>query len=423
MKSRTVLVKAIASGVAVANIYYAQPVLVEIAHTFGVGPKDVGLVAVAIQVGYALGILFFVPFGDIAERRTLCVGLAAVSVIAMTVCALAPSLLVLGIAGCIAGVTSITAQILIPFAADLATPEKRGRVIAQVQTGVIMGIIFARVAGGFIGGNFGWRTVFWFGAAASAFATIAMWRALPRHQGHNRLTYPQLLASLAPLLREHRGLRVSCALGFCAFATFSAFWTTVPFHLASMGLGPAFVGSLGLTAMIGAFVAVNVGTFADKYGSVATGAFALVMLGIAWTIYWSGANVAWFFVVRDRVCDRHAVKSDLESVAHFRARRFGSESTQHDVHVRDVFRWCGRVVRGCRCVAVVELDGRLCDGLCVHRVRGAGAGTLCRYPRRGPQPPKGTFARGRFVSTRFSRMGSGRTMIGFMNVSFKEACN
>ena len=297
MKSRTVLVKAIASGVAVANIYYAQPVLVEIAHTFGVGPKDVGLVAVAIQVGYALGILFFVPFGDIAERRTLCVGLAAVSVIAMTVCALAPSLLVLGIAGCIAGVTSITAQILIPFAADLATPEKRGRVIAQVQTGVIMGIIFARVAGGFIGGNFGWRTVFWFGAAASAFATIAMWRALPRHQGHNRLTYPQLLASLAPLVREHRGLRVSCALGFCAFATFSAFWTTVPFHLASMGLGPAFVGSLGLTAMIGAFVAVNVGTFADKYGSVATGAFALVMLGIAWTIYWSGANVAWFFVV------------------------------------------------------------------------------------------------------------------------------
>jgi len=297
MTPRTVLVKAIASGVAVANIYYAQPVLAEIAHTFGASPKDVGLVAVAIQVGYALGILFFVPFGDIAERRNLCVALASVSVIALVGCALAPNLFVLAIAGFIAGITSITAQILIPFAADLASDDNRGRVIAQVQTGVIMGIIFARVAGGFIGAHFGWRTVFWFGSGASAIAALAMWRALPVHRGHNKLSYGQLLASLAPLLREHRALRVSCALGFCAFATFSAFWTTVPFHLASMGLGPAFVGSLGLTAMIGAFVAVNVGTFADKYGNVVTGAFALVMLGIAWTIYWSGANVAWFFIV------------------------------------------------------------------------------------------------------------------------------
>jgi MFS family permease len=101
MTPQTVLVKAIASGVAVANIYYAQPVLVEIAHTFGASPKDVGLVAVAIQVGYALGILFFVPFGDIAERRNLCVGLASVSVAALVGCALAPNLFVLAIAGSI----------------------------------------------------------------------------------------------------------------------------------------------------------------------------------------------------------------------------------------------------------------------------------------------------------------------------------
>jgi predicted MFS family arabinose efflux permease len=163
-------------------------------------------------------------------------------------------------------------------------------VVATVQTGLIVGTVYARAAGGLIGAHFGWRTVFWYAAAITVLSTIVLARILPLRKPHSTLTYPQLLRSVITLTKEHPTLRASMGLGFCAFVAFSAFWTTIAFHMKTLGYGSDIVGTLGLTALAGAFVAIPFGTLADKRGTVFTAAIAIAALAVSFIVFLVGAN-------------------------------------------------------------------------------------------------------------------------------------
>src|SRR5471032_1934611 len=249
-----------------------------------------------MQLGYALCILLCVPLGDILERRTLSVALLACATFGLVAMAIAPGVTWLAIAGFVAGAATIVAQVLMPFAADLATPETRGRVVATVQTGLIIGTVYARATGGLIGAHFGWRMVFWFAAGITVISTVVLARILPLRKPHSTLTYPELLRSVVALTKEYPVLRASMGLGFFAFVTFSAFWTTIAFHMKNLGYGSDVVGTLGLTALIGAFVAIPFGSLADKRGTVFTAAIAVIVLAVSFVIFLAGANslVAFF---------------------------------------------------------------------------------------------------------------------------------
>jgi len=292
----TTLILAVAAGIAVANLYYIQPILELIARDLHAGAREAGWISLLMQLGYALGILFCVPLGDILERRTLSVALLACTTFGLVAMALAPGITWLAVAAFAVGTATIVPQVLMPFAADLATPENRGRIVATVQTGLIVGMVYSRAAGGFIGAHFGWRMVFWYAAIITALSTVALTRALPLRKPHSTLTYAQLLRSLVTLTRAHPALRASMGLGFCAFATFSAFWTTIAFHLRTLGYGSDVVGTLGLTALAGAFVAIPFGRLADRRGTVFTAAFAVATLAVTFAIFLIGAHslVAFF---------------------------------------------------------------------------------------------------------------------------------
>jgi predicted MFS family arabinose efflux permease len=263
---RLVLVLAVACGVVVANLYYAQPLLSEIAHSLQVSAGTAGLLITLSQVGYAAGLLFVVPLGDLLERRHLVVGALAVAALALVGCALAPTLPVLAALLLVAGVTSVVAQVLVPFAATLAADDERGKVVGTVMTGLLLGILLARTASGLVGQWLGWRAVFAVAAGLMVVLIVVLRAELPVVAPTSTLRYGSALRSVGTLLRTHPTLRIRCVLGALGFAAFSVFWTTLAFLLAGAPYhyGDAVIGLFGLAGAAGALVAGRAGRLADR---------------------------------------------------------------------------------------------------------------------------------------------------------------
>lgn len=293
VSGRGVLLLAAAAGVAVANIYYLQPLLQLIADDFHASARSVGLVAVMMQLGYALGILAFVPLGDIVQpRRLLTVMFGAVTV--MLACgALAPGVGALAAATLAIGICTTSAQILMPFAADAAPPAQRGRVIGTIQTGLLVGMLVARVGGGVLGAHFGWRSVFWCAAGSCALAALVLARVMPLRPARAALGYGGLLASIAALVGRHPVLRASMGLGAMAFAIFGGLWTVLAFQLHALGYGADVVGYLGALSLGSVLGAASFGALADRRGTFFTGAVAWLLLLIACAAYALLGHTLW----------------------------------------------------------------------------------------------------------------------------------
>ncbi|WP_163143909.1 MFS transporter, partial [Arhodomonas sp. KWT] len=225
-------VMAVACGVAVANIYYAQPLLDTLARDFGVSRGTAGLIITMTQLGYAAGLILLVPLGDLLERRRLITVVSFGTALALAGTALAPGIGIFILCALATGVTAVVAQILVPFAAHLASDAERGRVVGRVMSGLLLGILLARVISGGIADAFGWRTVFALAAALMVIQALVLARLLPRERSHNRMSYGRLLLSVLTLMREEPLLRRRIFYGAMVFAAFSAFWTTMPFLLA-----------------------------------------------------------------------------------------------------------------------------------------------------------------------------------------------
>ncbi len=280
----TVPLMAAACGIMVGNIYLCQPLLGEMARGFGVPERIAGFVAVATQVGYALGILFVVPLADMAEPRRLVRLLMAVTALGLVGAAAAPGIAPLVLASLVVAASTVVPQVLIPLATSLVPPERRGRIIGVLQTGLILGILLSRTVSGTVASYAGtWRAPYVLAACLTGGLLVILPRFMPAHAPpKSPQGYAALLRSL-PTLLAHPRLRTSAGLGFCAFGAFSAFWATLAFHLASpaFGLGAAAAGLFGLWGAPGAILAPVGGRLADRFGSGVVNAVSLAFVAAA----------------------------------------------------------------------------------------------------------------------------------------------
>jgi predicted MFS family arabinose efflux permease len=268
MPVTTVWLLAVSTGCIVANIYYAQPLLADIARDFGLSVVKIGAVAMLTQIGMATGMLVFVPLGDKYERRGLIATLVGLASVALVFTASARSVLWLCVAAFIVGATSATVHIIVPLAAHLAPPKKRGQVVGSVLSGLLVGILLARTFSGVFGARFGWRTVYWVAAAAMAGLAALLRTALPVSRPDVSPHWTALMRSVVSLAREQRGLREAAFISSMLFFAFSALWTTLVFLLQTppYHYGSAAAGLFGLLGASSAIAAPLIGRFADRRG-------------------------------------------------------------------------------------------------------------------------------------------------------------
>ena len=281
MSRSLVILFAISCGLVVGNIYYAQPLLDTLAHVFQVSQTLSGLIITMTQIGYAIGLLFIVPLGDLLENRRLIILVLFGTVTSLLIAGAAPSISVFFIASLLIGTTSVVAQILIPFSAELSRPEERGQVVGQIVSGLLLGILFARAVSGFVAGLFGWRTVYFSSAIALLILIAVLVRSLPTRKPGFSGNYGQLLASLYHIFMAEPILRRRAAYQSAMFASFTGFWTTITFRLASpeYHFSEIQIGLFALAGAAGALIAPLAGRLGDRgHQRLATGVAFLVAL-------------------------------------------------------------------------------------------------------------------------------------------------
>ena len=290
-----VAIMAVATGLSVASLYYAQPLLPTIARDLGLSAGRAGSIVTTAQVAYALGLWFIVPLGDLVERRGLIVLMTLLAALGLAITALAPTLPLILAGMALTGLFSVVAQILVPFAATLARPDERGKVVGAVMAGLLLGILLARTVAGALTGLGNWRTVYWTGSAAMLLMAALLRRALPEHHRPLGLTYPRLIGSIGTLFREEPVLRTRGLVGAAGMGTFSVFWTAMAFLLAGppYHLSAGAIGLFGLAGAAGALAASGAGRLADRgHGDLATGA-GLTLLLLSWVpLAFAGRSLA-----------------------------------------------------------------------------------------------------------------------------------
>jgi predicted MFS family arabinose efflux permease len=258
----------LACAVGVSTMYYNQPLLLEMGHTYGVTAGRTGFVAVATQIGYAVGMLLFVPLGDLLERRSLMMKMYGAVAFALLLVAAAPSLNLLIAGSVLIGMFASVTHVALPIAPDLVSHEQRGRAIGIVMTGLLLGILLARTFAGWVSHIHGWRYVFVIAAVMNAAFVPLLYRVMPKLPPRQKLLYSDAIKSLWTLFKTQPLLRESCILGALVFASFSCFWTTLAFLLDShYGLGAGIAGTFGLVGAAGAMIAPIAGRLSDKHGS------------------------------------------------------------------------------------------------------------------------------------------------------------
>jgi predicted MFS family arabinose efflux permease len=263
-----VLLLATGAGLAVASLYYSQPMLGVLSSEIGASPRTVGFIPTFTQLGYALGLLLLAPLGDRYDRRTIILVKAAVLCVALLLAGASPSIGVLLAASLVIGLSATMAQDIVPAAATLAPEASRGKIVGTVMTGLLLGILLSRVVSGFVAEHFGWRSMFVAAAGSIALIGLAAWRGLPRFRATTHLSYGALMGSLVQLWARHGGLRRATLSQGLLSVGFSAFWSTlaVMLHGAPFHLGSAAAGAFGLAGAAGALAAPIAGRIADKRG-------------------------------------------------------------------------------------------------------------------------------------------------------------
>jgi len=292
------LLLATATGLAVASIYYVQPLLGLLSAQFGLGSAAIGLLPTLTQLGYGAAILLLSPLGDRYDRRRIIVLKAASLVAALALAALSPGFAALCVASIAIGLAATLAQDLVPAAAALAPEAQRGKRVGQVMTGLLLGILLSRVASGAVAALAGWRAVYAGAALAVALLIPLLWRGLPRFQPATQAGYGELLASMVGLWRRHAQLRrAALAQGLLSVA-FSAFWSTLALVLAGpdFGQGSAVAGAFGLAGAAGALVAPLAGGLADRRGPQAVIRVGALMVFIAFAVQALAPASLWLMV-------------------------------------------------------------------------------------------------------------------------------
>ncbi|MCI1479039.1 MAG: MFS transporter [Clostridium beijerinckii] len=294
-----ILVMSIACGLTVANLYYIQPLLGDIAKTFHVDQLSIGFAAMLTQIGYAIGMIFILPLGDIKEKRNLIVIMLLFSVISLMIMFFSSNIYILTISSFAVGFTSIIPQLIIPLAAQLSNPQQRGQTIGTIMSGLLIGILLSRTVSGILGSYLGWRIVYLI-AAIMMFALMLILRKLiPLCNPISDIKYSELLKSMIHLIKTEPILRESSLNGALMFSAFSAFWTSLIFLLESShyNMGAEAAGLLGLVGVSGALAAPLVGKVADKRGSRFAIGICIVVVIVSYLLFFLFGFKIWGLVL------------------------------------------------------------------------------------------------------------------------------
>jgi predicted MFS family arabinose efflux permease len=357
---------AVATGLSVANNYYAQPLLGAIRGGLHLSSGAAGLVVTVAQIGYAAGLIFLLPLGDLLQHRRLVVILTAANAAGLAAMASATSAPVLLGASVVVGALSVVAQILVPFAAALASEEERGRVVGTVMSGLLLGILLARTFAGLLSRIGGWPTVYWVAAALMVVLAVALRFGLPAVHTPTSLRYPSLLRSIFTLIREEPVLRLRMVYGGLSFAMFSMLWTSLTFLLSGpvYGYSTSTIGLFGLVGAAGALGANLTGRLADRGAVHRTTAAGLFLILVSWLPVWLGGRSLVALLVGIIVLDlaaqvihisnqneiyriRPEARSRVNSAymtAYFTGGAIGSALSSY---VFGAFGWAGVCVLGC----------------------------------------------------------------------------
>jgi predicted MFS family arabinose efflux permease len=279
------LLLAVAAGLGVANLYYAQPLAAMMASSFGVSAGAIGLSLTACQLGYALGMLLLVPLGDGRERRRLMVQTSVATAIAALLVAFSPSYAVLVVASAVLGFSSCLPQMTVPFAVGLVNRDERGAAIGTVMSGLLTGILLSRTASGLLAAALGWRGTFVGAALAMAILALVLRLSLSTQRPAEPLAWRAIVVSLPGVLRAEPLLRKHALLGALGFASFSVFWATLSFQLATLGEGARTAGLFGVLGLAGVAVAAPIGRHADRLGTGRVNATALTVLAASFALF------------------------------------------------------------------------------------------------------------------------------------------
>lgn len=278
-----VLLFSIACGLAVGNVYYAQPLLDAMADAFGLSPGSIGIVMTLTQVGYGLGLLLLVPLGDLLNRRRLIVTQTLLSAVALLMIALASNSAWLLIGVTLTGLLAVVTQVLVAYAATLAIPAQRGKVVGVITSGIVVGILLARTVAGGMADLAGWRSIYLLSAGLTLVMAALLFRVLPKDEEPRPTThYVALIASVFSLFREEPVLRQRAILALLTFASAMVLWTPMVLPLAAppLSLSHSEIGLFGLAGAAGALAAARAGHLADQgLGQWVSGLSLLLMLG------------------------------------------------------------------------------------------------------------------------------------------------
>lgn len=282
---RLTLLFSITCALAVANVYFAQPLLDSIAQSLAVEPAKIGGVVSATQLGYALGLLFIVPLGDLVNRKTLMLTQLVLSAVALAVVGMAQQWTTLLASLVTVGLLAVVVQVVVAYAAALASPEQRGQAVGTVTSGIVLGILLARLTAGLIADFAGWRSVYFASSGLMLIAAALLWKTVPvTPETRQTTSYLGLLRSLFTLLLNERLLQVRGVLALLIFAAFSALWTSMvlPLSAEPLALSHTQIGLFGLAGIAGALAASRAGRWADRgLGQRVTG-LSLLLLTLSW---------------------------------------------------------------------------------------------------------------------------------------------
>nr|WP_234972995.1 MFS transporter [Paenibacillus vortex] len=279
------LLFAVACGMSVANIYFAQPLLDELSNEFNMDYSIIGILITVTQVFYALGLLLLVPLGDLLNQRRLIIAQMAISIMALVIVGTASSGTMLFAGLALVGLLAVVTQTIVAFAATTAAPAERGRVVGMVTSGVVIGILLARTISGILKDLAGWRSVYLVSAALMLLMVYALYKVMPDGERKVKtVPYSQLLKSVLMLFLQERLLRIRAVLAMLIFTAFSILWTPLVLPLSSppLSLSHSAIGAFGLVGVVGALAAAKAGKLADRgYGQRTTG-IALFLLLLSW---------------------------------------------------------------------------------------------------------------------------------------------
>ncbi|QQL48329.1 MFS transporter [Mucilaginibacter ginkgonis] len=285
----------ITTAIVVGNIYYSQPLLGDIAKDLHINNSKAGQVSMFTQIGYATGLLFIIPLGDMFRRKRLMLIDLAVVTVSLIGVATATNIYVLFITSFLVGLTTVIPQLLIPMVAHLAKPEERGKKIGFIMSGLLIGILLSRTLSGFVGEHFGWRAIFYAAAVMMVIIWLLIYWKLPEVAPTYAGTYSDLMKSLKDLFIAEPKLRLASFRGALLFAAFSAFWSTLVFLLKQPPLnqGSAVAGAFGLVGAFGALAAGLMGRLSDKVDAFKLSAFTILMVTVSFIVYYfSSASIA-----------------------------------------------------------------------------------------------------------------------------------